>query len=91
MKPSASRSRLMPRLVCEHLGCPLLRLRFGLLQPRQVAPDTGGMRAERQAVQRAGGGYLDVTPWLCTPSTCMVMVGNLLAYRDGNHLTTKTA
>ena len=46
------------------------------------------MRAERQAVQRAGGGYLDVTPWLCTPSTCMVMVGNLLAYRDDNHLTT---
>jgi hypothetical protein len=56
--------------------------------PPQVALDTGGMRAERQAVQRAGGGYLDVTPWLCTPSTCMVMVGNLLAYRDDNHLTT---
>jgi hypothetical protein len=56
--------------------------------PPQVALDTGGMRAERQAVQRAGGGYLDVTPWLCTRSTCMVMVGNLLAYRDDNHLTT---
>jgi hypothetical protein len=28
-----------------------------------------GVRAERQAVLRAGGSYLDVTPWLCTSST----------------------
>jgi hypothetical protein len=35
-----------------------------------------------------GGSYLDVTPWLCTRSTCAVEVGNLLAYRDDNHLST---
>jgi peptidoglycan/LPS O-acetylase OafA/YrhL len=65
-----------------------LRNAVACTTPRQVALDTGGVRAERQAVQRAGGSYLDVTPWLCTRSTCMVMVGNLLAYRDDNHLTT---
>jgi peptidoglycan/LPS O-acetylase OafA/YrhL len=58
---------------------------------RQVAVDAGGVRTERQAVQRAGGSYLDVTPWLCTRTTCAVMVGNLLAYRDDNHLTTPYA
>ena len=55
---------------------------------RRVAVDTGGVRLERQAVLRAGGSYLDVTPWLCTSLACAAMVGNLLAYRDDNHLTT---
>jgi peptidoglycan/LPS O-acetylase OafA/YrhL len=55
---------------------------------RRVAVDAHGVRLERQAVQRAGGSYLDVTPWLCTSTTCAVMVGDLLAYRDDNHLTT---
>jgi hypothetical protein len=44
--------------------------------------DAGGVRAERAAVQRAGGTYLDVIPWICTRSTCAVVVGNLLVYRD---------
>jgi SGNH domain (fused to AT3 domains) len=55
---------------------------------RRVAVDADGMRLERRAVLRAGGSYLNVTPWLCTSSTCAVMVGNLLAYRDDNHLST---
>lgn len=45
------------------------------------------MRAERAAVERAGGSYLDVSPWICTESTCAVVVANLLVYRDGNHLS----
>jgi hypothetical protein len=55
---------------------------------RRVAVDAHGVRLERQAVLSAGGSYLDVTPWLCTSSTCAALVGNLLAYRDDNHLTT---
>jgi hypothetical protein len=57
-------------------------------QPRSRAIDGGGVRAERAAVEHAGGSYLDVSPWLCTPSTCAVVVGNLLVYRDDNHLST---
>jgi len=34
---------------------------------------------------------LDVTNWLCTDKTCPVIVGNLLVYRDTNHITTKYA
>jgi hypothetical protein len=73
----------VPDCLSRHLGNAI-----ACTTPRQVALDTGGVRAERQAVLRAGGSYLDVTPWLCTSSTCAVMVGNLLAYRDDNHLTT---
>jgi hypothetical protein len=39
-------------------------------------------------VLAAGGSYLDITPWLCTKQSCAVVVGNLLAYRDDNHLST---
>jgi SGNH domain (fused to AT3 domains) len=51
---------------------------------------TGHVRvqAERAAVERAGGGYLDVSPWICTRSTCAVVLGNLLVYRDDDHLST---
>jgi len=56
--------------------------------PRAVAVNAAGLAAEHRAVLAAGGTYLDVTGWLCTRSTCAVEVGNLLAYRDDNHLTT---
>ncbi|HZD74906.1 MAG TPA: acyltransferase family protein [Actinomycetota bacterium] len=57
-------------------------------RPRTAAINTPGMRAERKAVLRAGGSYIDVSPWICTRSTCAVVVGNLLTYRDDNHLST---
>jgi peptidoglycan/LPS O-acetylase OafA/YrhL len=58
------------------------------LTPRADAVNAAGLRAERQAALQAGGSYLDITPWLCTKASCAVMVGNLLAYRDDNHLST---
>ena len=50
--------------------------------------NAAGAVAERNAVVRAGGSYLRVPSWLCTRSSCPVVVDNLLAYRDDNHLTT---
>jgi peptidoglycan/LPS O-acetylase OafA/YrhL len=58
------------------------------LSSRSDAVNAAGLRAEREAVLRAGGSYLDITPWLCTKASCAVVVGNLLAYRDDNHLST---
>jgi len=46
-----------------------------------------GADAEQQVVQASGGSYVNVEPWMCTPTTCAVMVGNILVYRDDNHLT----
>jgi hypothetical protein len=55
---------------------------------RSAALDQAGIAAERDVVTRAGGHYIDVGDWLCTPIVCPVVVGNLLVYRDDNHLTT---
>ena len=30
---------------------------------------------------------VDPTPWFCTPSVCPVIVGNILLYRDNEHMT----
>jgi len=50
---------------------------------RQSRMDTVIRAAERNSVQ-----YLDVEPWVCTEEACPVILGNLLMYRDSNHLTT---
>lgn len=55
---------------------------------RATGVNAVGAAGERMAVLAAGGSYLDVAPWICSPSTCAVVVGNLLVYRDDNHLTT---
>jgi hypothetical protein len=47
-----------------------------------------GVTAERDAVTAAGGMYVDVRPWFCAETGCVIIVGNLLVYRDQNHLTT---
>jgi hypothetical protein len=58
------------------------------LTPFSHAVDVAGMNRERAAVQSAGGHYVDVAPWMCTSRECAVIVGNLLVYRDDNHLST---
>jgi hypothetical protein len=68
-----------------------LRRAVACTTPIRAAVNPRGLRAERQAVLQAGGAYLDVTSWLCTKATCAVVVGNLLAYRDDNHLSTAYA
>jgi hypothetical protein len=59
--------------------------------PRAAAVSAAGARAERTAVERAGGTYVDVSDWLCAPIVCPVVVGDVLVYRDDNHITTTWA
>jgi peptidoglycan/LPS O-acetylase OafA/YrhL len=55
-----------------------------------------GIRATRQqtnidvAVEN-GAQYLDTSHWVCTDTMCPVISGNLLMYRDSNHITTTYA
>jgi hypothetical protein len=42
--------------------------------------------AERQAADRAGARYIDVTPWFCS-STCSDVIGRYEPYWDRFHLT----
>lgn len=32
--------------------------------------------------------FIDTTDWFCTASTCPMMVGDILLYRDATHLST---
>ncbi|GLY13570.1 acyltransferase [Kineosporia sp. NBRC 101677] len=44
-----------------------------------------------QEVQAAGARVVDPMPWFCSDSSCPVVVGNTLIYRDDNHITGKYA
>lgn len=42
---------------------------------------------EIKIAEAAGAEVIDPTTWLCTPKACPVIVGNVLVYRDEDHLT----
>ena len=55
-----------------------------------VLRDQNARQAIRAAADRAGVTVIDPTPWLCS-HRCPLVVGDLLVYRDTNHLTTAYA
>jgi hypothetical protein len=50
-----------------------------------------GIPQEQAVASSAGAGYVDTDPWFCISTTCTVIVGNLLVYRDDNHITASYA
>ncbi len=55
--------------------------------PGLVGYDNADIRAEQNAVGRAGGTFVNVKPWFCAAGTCPVIVGNLLVFWDNSHIT----
>ena len=55
------------------------------------AIDLAGAAGERAAVQDAGGEWVSTQPWFCTSTVCAVIVDNLLAFRDDNHISAEYA
>jgi peptidoglycan/LPS O-acetylase OafA/YrhL len=55
--------------------------------PLQAATAPERLEAERQVAAREGVGFVDPTPWLCPSVPCPAIVGGLLVYRDGGHMT----
>jgi len=55
-----------------------------------VLRDQNARQAIQDAATRAGVTVIDPTPWLCS-RRCPLVVGDLLVYRDTNHLTTAYA
>ena len=43
---------------------------------------------ERKLATEEGAGWIDTASWLCTDDRCPVVVGDILVYRDKDHLTT---
>jgi peptidoglycan/LPS O-acetylase OafA/YrhL len=60
-------------------------------RPLTAAVNPAGIAAEQAAVLAAGGSYINVIPWVCSPAACAVIVGNILVFRDDNHITTTFA
>lgn len=54
---------------------------------RAVAVDEAGVAAEAEATAGGGGEYAELTDLFCTDATCPVVVGNLLVFRDDNHVS----
>jgi peptidoglycan/LPS O-acetylase OafA/YrhL len=50
-----------------------------------------GIAQEEQVVLAAGGHYVDTEPWFCGPSSCAVVVDNLIVYHDDNHVSSAYA
>ncbi|HEY6747909.1 MAG TPA: acyltransferase family protein [Mycobacteriales bacterium] len=78
-KPAAD----VPDCLSEHLSDAT-----ACATPAGQAVNAAGMRAEQVATTRAGGTYVPVSRWICTPAACPPVVGRLLVYRDDNHLST---
>ena len=78
--------RDVPECLSEHLDDAR-----ACVSSRAAAVSAPGARAERAAVEAAGGIFVDVADWLCTPQVCPVVVGDVLVMRDDNHVTTTWA
>jgi peptidoglycan/LPS O-acetylase OafA/YrhL len=54
---------------------------------RSTAIDATRQAAVRRIGVQTGTKVIEVTPWLCTATTCPAILGDTLVYRDGSHLT----
>ena len=55
---------------------------------RAEAFDPAVTEAEQAAAEATGARYVDLTAYLCNETMCPPIIGNVLVYRDGHHLTT---
>jgi len=61
------------------------------VSPRSYAVRDDRLQVEREVAAEFGAATADVSDWLCTPDVCPVILGNMLVYRDRNHITTAAA
>jgi peptidoglycan/LPS O-acetylase OafA/YrhL len=55
---------------------------------RENAVEAGKLEVERAVAATAGARFVDTSDWLCAATDCPVIIGNILLFRDINHLTT---
>jgi peptidoglycan/LPS O-acetylase OafA/YrhL len=58
---------------------------------RGKAVETGKLEVERAVAQQNGARFVDTSDWLCTSTDCPLIIGDILMFRDINHLTTIAA
>jgi len=55
--------------------------------PADADYDPARKQADRRAATSAGVDLVDPTPWFCTTRGCPAVVGDILVYRDQEHMT----
>ncbi|MEO8851492.1 MAG: acyltransferase family protein [Allobranchiibius sp.] len=60
--------------------------RDACLRPRNAVV-TQRSAAWKRAAAATGATYVDMVPWFCQNGVCPVVVGNLIVYRDTDHVT----
>jgi peptidoglycan/LPS O-acetylase OafA/YrhL len=58
---------------------------------RVKAVETGKLDVERAIAEQDGARFVDTSDWLCTTTDCPLIIGDILMFRDINHLTTVAA
>src|SRR6185295_3844824 len=61
------------------------------INTRSEAIETGKLDVERTVAQQNGARFVDTSDWLCTDTACPLIIGDILMFRDINHLTTIAA
>jgi len=54
---------------------------------RQHGIDDSGHDVQESAARAAGVPFIDLNPWICPTETCTPVIGNVLIYRQGSHIT----
>jgi len=76
-------SEIVPDCLAENLSTAT-----NCLTARVDSVNVGVLEAERAVAAAFNAHFEPTTDWMCTLDSCPVIVGNLLMYRDDNHLTT---
>lgn len=76
-------SEIVPDCLAENLSTAT-----NCLTARADSVNLGVLEAERTVAAAFNAHFEPTTDWMCTLDSCPVIVGNLLMYRDDNHLTT---
>ena len=59
--------------------------------PRSKALGPKRTATERTVSAETGATFIDPSPWLCPSEPCPAIIGRVLVYRDGHHMTTPFA
>jgi peptidoglycan/LPS O-acetylase OafA/YrhL len=57
------------------------------VSPRSYSVRSPRLQVEAELAAQFGTATIDTSDWLCTQRACPVIIGDLLVYRDRNHLT----
>ncbi len=59
----------------------------GCLAPRQDSVDVSRVQLEGEVAGEHDASFVSVSDWLCGTWECPVIIGNLILYRDNNHIS----